>query len=53
MDNAKIIIQTILYSILAIGILIAGAFIVPILIGLGVVLSIYVVLRLLYEDDDH
>jgi len=51
-EDLKEFFQVIGISILVIGVLIASVFIAPILIGLGVIFSVYIVLRLLNEDPD-
>jgi hypothetical protein len=52
MEDLKEFFQVVGISILVIGVLIASIFIAPILIGLGVILAVYIVLRLLNEDPD-
>jgi predicted PurR-regulated permease PerM len=51
-EDLKEFIQVVGISILAISVLIASIFIAPILIGLGVILAVYIVVKLLNEDSE-
>jgi len=52
MGQLKQLLLTILWSILVLGVILASVFVAPLLIGAGVVITIYVIIKILNTDAD-
>jgi len=50
LEHAKLLLYTVLVSGLVLAAIILAAFAIPIIIGIGTVLAVYVIIRVLNED---
>ena len=50
LGHAKLLLYTVLVSGLALAAIVLAAFAIPIIIGIGTVLAVYVIIRVLDED---